>query len=400
MADNNTLNPSQTITACAAAVAAVAVSLSLRGVVVYIPLIIAPSFALAATAGIKQHGFKALLSEGLDMGAIVCGNGETTKATVEVIKKITIPSFSPVVAAPAHDPTTLDFWTSKRALNTKIMVGGRGMGKTFAARNFALQILESGARLQIADRHSDKTEWFPGMERAHFEAMFLLKTASAALTALVALGMEVSRRIDSPDSSDTDSQPQHLMIDEWGGCWSEWSSTERESAINALKRISEEGRKYGINCTVILHELTKSGTGISQSISGAADLYIFGDALSNTTWPWPASLSDNRAALTAQRLALLSNTALAVQRAVIVRDSSGVAVVAVSPDLSSSEPRLFELESDQARDAESRMNELYEPGISLTAFSNALGITNRRDTHPPYARAKLFWQEKQVLDNK
>jgi len=61
---------------------------------------------------------------------------------------------------------------------------------------------------------------------------------------------------------------------------------------------------------------------------------------------------------------------------------------------------MFELESDQARDAESRMNELYEPGISLTAFSNALGITNRRDSHPPYARAKLFWQEKQVLDNK
>lgn len=149
-------------------------------------------------------------------------------------------------------------------------------------------------------------------------------------------------------------------IDEWGGGWRQWSEYEQADAIQALQTISEEGRKFTVNVTVILHKLTKQDTGIDEGLSGAADLYLMGDAISQTTWTFPASLRSQRDQLLKDRRAQLAAVEVA-QRVMIYRDPiTGDARIVVAPDLS--QPQQIDLQTGLTTEA---VEAAYQPGMSL-----------------------------------
>jgi len=283
------------------------------------------------------------------------------------------------------DPTTPDFWTKKRISSSKILCGIRGSGKSVLSEYCASMLLD-GTDLLISDRHYDQQEskWLKGMDRDAFEKQMLLDTARKTYLSLLKYGRTLRARIDSGDKSAT---PIHMLIDEWGGCWREWDEDTQAEIIKTLEFINEEGRKYGVNVTLVLHQLTEKKTGLGESLTSAADLYLLGDAISATTYTYPASLSAQRKELMAARRKALSQVKVP-QRVVIYREAlTGEATVIFTPDLS--QPLDISVETSKS------MEDIWEPGISARSMSEAMGVTNRKKENPEYQAILDFLQTKE-----
>lgn len=377
------MNSTQTLLALSLSCGALAASLTIRGAYALPFLALTPAFALATIEGTRRNGASELTAAAIEFSSLLLAGKEESKIG-EIATSILIPEHVGQQAAPI-DSTTNEFWTVSKALNSKLIVGSRGSGKSSLAQFFAGQIAKAGnVSLRISDRHYPNTDWLPGIPAEDFERAFLVSTALGTLSELTALAACLASRIEARD---TTAKPHHLLIDEWGGCWSEWSDSQRFFALNALSRISEEGRKYGIDVTLVLHQLTKEATGINQALSSSADLYLCGDSLSNTTWSFPATLSRQRDELSSRRQLEFSAGVLP-QRVLIHRDSQGLASVVIAPDLS--EPERFEpvYEKDIKATLSAQLEAAYVPGMSLRKLSEAVGITDRRLTNSKYIAVK------------
>ena len=194
------------------------------------------------------------------------------------------------------DPTTAEFWTEKRARASKIYVGARGSGKSYLVNFHCSQMAQAGIDLKISDRHypEGSHEWLPGIDRDTFEQRYLVRTAEDSHKALLFLQQTLHNRIEgiSPDRS-----PKHLVLDEWGGLVRKWLPQETKAAVQAIAFIFDEGRKFGIDVSLVVHGLTREKTALDESITGAADLYLMGDSLSQTTYTYPASMARERGRL-------------------------------------------------------------------------------------------------------
>lgn len=378
----SSLSPGQTTAALVGSISALALALLLEGPLFLLPAVATPILALGAVEGVRKHGVSSIVNESIDFST---GLVLDSDAPGRILKNFLIPEFQPGEQADTRD--TPGFWTAQGALNSKIIVGARGSGKSTLAQYFAGQIATNGSRIRISDRHYPSTNWLPGCPKEDFERAFLVGSAEDTLAELKGLSRELKCRIEG---GDRDGQPLHLLIDEWGGCYSQWSEVERSSAIEALTRISEEGRKFGVNYTVVLHNLTREKTGIDQALLSATDLYLCGDALSNSTWKFPRSLVVDRDSLNSQRQVLLKDRSLANQRILIFKDTDGESKLVIAPDLRVPEEFQPVYESDLKKDLEARIEAAYEPGMSIRQLCAALGIKTRKLSNLDYVKVSDY----------
>lgn len=288
------------------------------------------------------------------------------------------------------DPTTPDFWTKKRIEASKILCGIRGSGKSVLSE-YIVSMLIDGTDLLISDRHYDNEEsgWLLTMDKQLFQDKILIPTAFDTYKALCRYRRELQKRIAAGNKS---AQPIHILIDEWGGCWREWDEQQQTDVISILEFINEEGRKYHVNYTLIVHQLTEKRTGLPEAVTTAVDLYLLGDAISATTYTFPASLSVDRKRLIGERQQVIAGLTVP-QRAVVYRNSlEGQARVIVTPDLN--EPPKIEIQ-----DVSDSLEQVWETDISARAMCEKLGITNRRKDNPRYIEVIDFLKAKEEQIN-
>lgn len=289
------------------------------------------------------------------------------------------------------DPTSREFWTPKRARASKIYVGARGAGKSYLVNFHCSQMAESGIDLKISDRHYPEGDhtWLQGIDRKTFEDRYLIRDAEDTYQALMHLQSTLHNRVEGISK---DRTPKHLVLDEWRGLVRKWSKSQVKTAIQALQFIFDEGRKYGVDVSIVCHGLTRESTELDESITGAADLYLMGDALSQTTYTYPASLARERGKLLDERQRLVGEVQPA-QRVLIYRDAiSGESYPVVAPDLS--QPGLLTV--DAAPSLESWLDQnmpAIQDGIAAgkTArqISEALGVRRSKD-NPQWIALKQF----------
>lgn len=351
-----------------------------------------PALALLPAAGLAAYGegrryrLADYIAEGLNIGTAIAKLGEGDSRPPALLTHLLLPADYKADwdSSPADqvDPTTANFWTAKRALASKIICGIRGSGKTSLSAYFAGQLAQT-TRLLISDRHypAGEAEWLPGVPREDFEQRYLISDAAGTLNALLNFKTELGDRISGESDDKTEL---HLLIDEWGGCWRAWSDGEQAAAIKALGTINEEGRKFGVNVTLIVHNLLKEKTGLGQELTGAADLYLMGDAISFSNYSFPTSLTRQRDSLTGDRLALLSAIGIK-QRVIIFRDAQGDARLIVAPNLS--EPERFEVDRSLS---DERLEQLWSDGHdSSRKLTDALGVKRAKGS-PDYSLIKAF----------
>ncbi|NET37183.1 MAG: hypothetical protein F6K19_35030 [Cyanothece sp. SIO1E1] len=296
------------------------------------------------------------------------------------------------------DATTSGFWTAKRARASKIYVGARGSGKSYLVNHHCTLMAADGIDLKISDRHypNGDHEWLPGIPRDVFEDRFLVRDADDTHGALMHLQATLHNRIEGISKS---TKPKHLVIDEWCGLLRKWDKKQIKSAVDGIAFIFDEGRKYGIDVSVVAHGLTREKTELNEAVTGAADLYIMGDAISQTTYTYPASLARERDGLLDARQRLISEAGIP-QRVLIYRDAiAGEATAVVAPDLSVP-ARLnvpdylakAAVDPNQAwldENAETIRGWLSE-GLSLRKMSEQLGLQRSEKKDPRYKTLKQF----------
>jgi hypothetical protein len=163
--------------------------------------------------------------------------------------------------------------------------------------------------------------------------------------------------------------------------------------VDAISFIYDEGRKYGIDVSLVCHGLTREKTALDESITGAADLYLMGDSLSQTTYTYPASLTRDRAKLLDARGRMVA-TVEPAQRVLTYRDAlSGEAYPVVAPDLSAPVPlEVPESTEDWLEQHHGLISQLATEGASLRKISDALGV-KRSNKNPQYVALKAHLQE-------
>ena len=360
-----------------------------------------PAIFMGAASGMVAYqesqkvGGKDWASTLLDCGQCLCtltpsGATETTVMDARLVESLPAPVADWLVSSTV-DPTTTEFWTSKRARASKIYVGARGSGKSVLVGFHCAQMAEAGVDLKISDRHyPESQEWLPGIDRDTFENRYLLKDAEDTYKALMHLQQTLHNRIEGTSQ---DRSPKHLVIDEWGGLIRKWGDSQIKAAVSAISFIYDEGRKYGIDVSLVVHGLTREKTALDESITGAADLYLMGDSLSQTTYTYPASLSRDRAKLLDARSRLVADVEPA-QRVLTYRDAlSGEAYPVVAPDLSTPTPLEVPTSVDDwLMGHDPTITAMVSDGASLRAVCEALGV-KRSNKNPQYVALKNYLQE-------
>ena len=290
------------------------------------------------------------------------------------------------------DPTTAEFWTVKRARASKIYVGARGSGKSYLVNFHCGQMAEACIDLKISDRHypEGEHEWLAGIDRATFEQRYLLRTADDTFGAILHLQQTLHNRIEGLSQ---DRSPKHLVLDEWGGLVRKWTPQETKAAVQAIAFIFDEGRKFGVDVSLVVHGLTREKTELDEAITGAADLYLMGDSLSQTTYTYPASLARERGRLLDARQRLIAEVQ-PPQRVLVYRDAlSGETYPVVAPDLSTPDRLEVAPAADEwlAENADS-IRELVKRGYSARQISDHLKVKRSKD-NPQYQALKQFLQE-------
>lgn len=360
-----------------------------------------PAIALGAASGMVayqssgKHGAREWASElgevGLELCTLTPADGPSSATPSARLISALPPSVADWLNVATVDPTSSEFWTPKRARASKIYVGARGSGKSVLVGFHCAQMAEAGVDLKISDRHyPESQEWLPGLDRAVFEERYLLRTAEDSHRALLHLQEVLHNRIEglSPDRS-----PKHLVIDEWGGLVRKWSAQEIKSAIDAIGFIYDEGRKYGIDVSLVCHGLTREKTHLDESITGSADLFLMGDALAQSTYTYPLSLSRERGKLLDSRAQLVA-TVQHPQRVLTYRDAlSGEAYPVVSPDLSTPERLEVEPSTDQwLVDNADAITAMVLEGKTARQISTALKI-RRAKNNPQWVLLQEFITE-------
>ena len=360
-----------------------------------------PAIVLGSAAGMVAYQESARVkgkewaSTALDVGQCLVtlspsGSTEAVVMDARIVEALPAP-VAEWLTVSTVDPTTTEFWTAKRARASKIYVGARGSGKSVLVGFHCAQMAEAGVDLKISDRHyPESQEWLPGIDRETFEARYLLRDAGDTHRALLHLQQTLHNRIEGTSQ---DRTPKHLVIDEWGGLLRKWTDQEIKAAVDAISFIYDEGRKYGIDVSLVCHGLTREKTALDEAITGAADLYLMGDALSQTTYTYPASLSRDRAKLLDARGRMVA-TVEPAQRVLTYRDAlSGEAYPVVAPDLSAPVPlEVPESTEDWLEQHHGLISQLATEGASLRKISDALGV-KRSNKNPQYVALKAHLQE-------
>lgn len=289
--------------------------------------------------------------------------------------------------ASAVDPTTPEFWTEKRARTSKIYVGSRGSGKSVLVNFHLTQMAAAGIDLKISDRHypNGEFQWLPGVDTATLESRYLLRTAEDSYQAIMRLQEVLHNRIEGLSQ---DLRPKHLVIDEWNGLIRKWTPAQTTAAVEAISFIFDEGRKFGVDVSLVVHGLTREKTELPEPVTGAADLYLMGDALSQTTYTWPASISAERPKLLQARAGLVAQVS-PPQRVLIYRDAlSGEVYPVVAPDLSTAPPvEVATTVEDWAQAHRDSVKAMVQQGLSLRKISEKLKVA-RKSTDPHYEALK------------
>jgi hypothetical protein len=230
----------------------------------------------------------------------------------------------------------------------------------------------------------------PGIDRSILEERYLLRTAEDSLGAILHLQQTLHNRIEGISA---DRSPKHLVLDEWGGLIRKWTPQETTAAVQAISFIFDEGRKFGVDISLVCHGLTREKTELDEAITGAADLYLMGDSLSQTTYTYPASLTRERGRLLDARQRLVAEVQPA-QRVLIYRDAlTGEAYPVVAPDLST--PDRLEVgptvEEWMAQHSD-LIKERIAQGQTARQISDELKVKRSKDS-PQWAALKTLVQE-------
>lgn len=301
-----------------------------------------------------------------------------------------------------EDPTTPDFWVSKRAKRSAVLLGNRGSGKSAMQAFRFQQKVFAGVRCWISDIHRgaqirdgrEPTVWLPGISEDDFQERYLVKTAEDTLKLLKMFKAEAHSRLY--ENSEWNEE-WDLTIDEWQAVWAKWSDTEREVAIKCFNAILDEADKVGIQVSITLHSLTREKTGLDGSLINGCDLYIFGGALANTANQIPSDM--DRKALGKEKAELALSLSIQ-QRAVVYRDAiSTESYAVISPDLSVK----FEFEPAQPDEdvwlAENKadIEKRWGAGESVTAIAQALKL-QQTNSNPKYLKLKEFYAALEVSE--
>ncbi|MEM6867551.1 MAG: hypothetical protein AAF528_04140 [Cyanobacteria bacterium P01_C01_bin.121] len=294
------------------------------------------------------------------------------------------------------DLTTPNHWDAEHAKRSAIVVGQKNSGKTKVQEYRFQQRLNAGVHCMVSDIHyrakvrggRESANWTPGVPAEEFEKSYLLETPTDTLNYLQYLYEEGRKRIQG----ESWSQELHLTIEEWQGCVNEWLEEIRvfnageqkqnrvpedmlvSRAVNAIKQISNQYDKVGIQVDITLHSLTRDQSHLDAGILNACDLYACGSAISNRSNQFPSDL--NVKEMSRER----AETALALeipQRAIVYRDcQSSLWRVIVAPDLRTE--FAFELvEPDEVtwlQQNKPEIEALLSQGKSKTAIAQSLKV--------------------------
>jgi hypothetical protein len=342
----------------------------------------------------RQHRLRDWALEAWDIGlclGTLASSSTAPTATTHAIASLPAP-VAEWLTASTVDPTTAEFWTAKQARASKIYVGARGSGKSYLLNYHCGQMAQAGIDLKISDRHypEGEHEWLPGIDRSILEERYLLRTAEDSLGAILHLQQTLHNRIEGISA---DRSPKHLVLDEWGGLIRKWTPQETTAAVQAISFIFDEGRKFGVDISLVCHGLTREKTELDEAITGAADLYLMGDSLSQTTYTYPASLTRERGRLLDARQRLVAEVQPA-QRVLIYRDAlTGEAYPVVAPDLST--PDRLEVgptvEEWMAQHSD-LIKERIAQGQTARQISDELKVKRSKDS-PQWAALKTLVQE-------
>ena len=345
------------------------------------PIAVLPAAVVASAGGVAacrqgiSVGLGSWLRTYLDIGSTLLTLGDSVQVDPTKLQVEGLPSpleeWFAAIADSGTDPTTPNFWTQERALNSSVILGGRGSGKTYLASWKAATIASAGVDLKLSDIHYGAGDhvWLDGMDRDAFEKSILIQSAQDTYLAILSLQSELASRIERKA---TDERARHLIIEEWTSVIADWSEEQLANAVKALRYIADSGRKFGIDVTLILHDLTQTRTGLNEGLLSQFDLYAMGDSLSCTTFTFPASLSRSREKLL-KSLAVTRLELAIPQRAFAFRDALGESKVIISPDWKS-HPVVVELVDtrDELRD---QVAPLVCQGHGITHIARELGIS-------------------------
>ncbi len=363
-------------------------------------LLTLPAIALSSASAMvayqesRKHRLSDWALEAWDVGlclGTLAPSGVAPEPTTHAIANLPRPVADWLVTSTV-DPTTAEFWTVKRARGSKIYVGARGSGKSYLVNFHCSQMAQAGIDLKISDRHypNGEHEWLPGIDRDTFEQLYLIRDAADSHKAIMHLQQTLHNRIEGMSQ---DKSPKHLVLDEWGGLVRKWTPQETKLAVQAIAFIFDEGRKFGIDVSIVVHGLTREKTELDEAITGAADLYLMGDSLSQTTYTYPASLARDRGRLLDARQKAIA-AVQPPQRVLIFRDAlSGEAYPVVSPDLSTPDRLVVDPGVDEwlAQNADA-IKEMVAKGDSARQISEHLKVKRLKD-NPQYQALKTFLQE-------
>ena len=345
-----------------------------------LPFIITGSAAGYAAYEVgRKESANGWVKTGIDLANAIVTLGET--GTGKASKKITIDGLPDNLrewleqVQDDEDLTTPDFWQPSLAIQSFILAGSRGTGKSQVANWLFTNALAAGVDAKMSDRHYDRddpeaTEWCPGMSRDDFERKLLIETVSATLAAVTNLQRELQWRIDNKRR---DLPKKHLFIDECNGFFSYLTDHQKQAVKIAIDFIMREGRKFGVNITLIFHDFTKEECVLGEGTRNQFHLMLTGDAISNTTWVIPAAVTNKRKQLLAEREAFCQRLSKH-QRVIVYRNPvSGEVKVVVAPNFET-DPLVCEV-VDSDDELRQRVIPLLEQGKGITAIAQELNIS-------------------------
>jgi hypothetical protein len=285
---------------------------------------------------------------------------------------------------PKQDLTTPNFWTPKRAGQSSIIVGARGLGKSvITAYQFQQSLTLKNTRSLLCDPHFDAVDhdgnplgcdWLPGVDREEVRRRYLI-----SMEELLDYLLDTEASIAAGREGEAVREAEICFCDEWDGIiryWKKHHPLRWESGLRAIDVIFDEGRKFKKNLKLVTHSLKKARTELDSSVVAQCDLFIVGaNTYGDASEQLPTDI--NRKAISQQRQEIAKKLDIPA-RAVGYRDCiTGEAAIIVAPDLST--PVKFKLEIpddpmawlDQNKTA---IDKMIAQGKSKTAIADALSI--------------------------
>lgn len=202
----------------------------------------------------------------------------------------------------------LSWLDSEFIAGSKVVVGGRGSGKSYYLKYEAARYLLENPQdtLLILDPHFDPSEkpenqWLNNLPLEVIKKYVVAKKPSDIYKQMVNVIEELDRRIEN------NLKPPHvprikIILDEEETIKRQLDNDKFDIFLDVIGRIQDEARKYGINITISMHSLKKENTGIDSANLSQMDWLLFEKAAYDSATKYPSDFNAKRIKVDAKKL--------------------------------------------------------------------------------------------------